>query len=83
MNPIQRLIQETTGAPAEDITQIEDIMRAEIFHSTLDWQTREQLIDAARKAFALLKGNPEVYEFRRIRALATIQEMRAASRSAQ
>ena len=30
-------------------------MREDIFHSTLDWQTHEQLEDAARQAFALLE----------------------------
>ena len=36
------------------LDHIEDIMRHTIFHSTLDWQTREQLSAAAREAVALI-----------------------------
>jgi hypothetical protein len=39
----------------EEISEIEDIMRHSIFHSTLDWQTREQLQTAAREAWEILK----------------------------
>ena len=49
------IIQEATNAPTTDLTQIENLMRDEIFHSTLDWQTREQLVDAARLALGRLK----------------------------
>jgi hypothetical protein len=34
--------------------EIEDVMRHTIFHSTLDWQTREELHEAAREAAKLL-----------------------------
>ena len=61
-NWLHRLIQEATNAPVNDFKQIENIMRDEIFHSTLDWQTREQLSDGARRAFLLLRGNRELYE---------------------
>ncbi len=33
---------------------IEDTMRHVVFHGTLDWQTREQLHEGARQAFAVL-----------------------------
>ena len=49
LNPLHRLIREATDAAADDMARIENIMREEIFHSTLDWQTREQLADAARE----------------------------------
>lgn len=51
MTHYQQLISEATGV--KDlvlIEQIEDVMRHEIFHSTLDWQTREQLIQGAIEA---------------------------------
>ena len=76
-NPVHRLIQDATNAAATDLAQIENIMRDEIFHSTLDWQTREQLVAAARQAFALLNENRELYDFSRISALAMFQKMRA------
>jgi hypothetical protein len=34
--------------------EIEDVMRHTIFHSTLDWQTREELHDGAREAAKIL-----------------------------
>ena len=30
-----------TNCNPEDVAEIEDIMRNDIFHSTLDWQTRQ------------------------------------------
>lgn len=42
-NHCQRLTQETTVVPVSDLARIEDIIRNEISHSTLDWQAREQL----------------------------------------
>jgi hypothetical protein len=42
------IIKRVTGCADSEATQIEDVMRNVIFHSTLDWQTREELEDAAR-----------------------------------
>ena len=78
-NPIHRLIQDATHAPARDLAQIENIMRDDIFHSTLDWQTRDQLSAAARQAFAFLNENHELYDLSRVSALAMFQKMRAES----
>ena len=50
----QDLIIKTTGANKQDAGHIEDIMRNDIFHSTLDWQTRPQLVSAAKEAAELL-----------------------------
>jgi hypothetical protein len=81
--PLHRLIEESTDAPAKDFSQIENIMREEIFHSTLDWQSREQLADAARQAFARLNADREMYDrdhacriamFQRLRAEADLRE---------
>lgn len=79
LNPLRRLIQRATGAAAADLALIENIMRDDIFHSTLDWQTREQLTSAARQAFALLQANRALYESARTTALAAFRQMPAAS----
>jgi hypothetical protein len=55
MSMYRDLIREATGETSEHkLAEIEDVMRHDIFHSTLDWQTRKQLIDAAREANAVL-----------------------------
>jgi hypothetical protein len=79
LNPLRQIIQRTTGAPARDLSLIENIMRDDIFHSTLDWQTREQLVNAARHAFTRLNDNLDLYEFGRARAMAVFRQLRAAS----
>jgi hypothetical protein len=51
----QALIKEATGVAVVDhIERIEDTMRNVIFHSTLSWQTREQLVQAAREALQII-----------------------------
>ena len=51
----QVLIQEATGVTELDhIERIEDTMRNVIFHSTLDWQSREQLEQGAREALQII-----------------------------
>jgi hypothetical protein len=51
----QALIQDATGVTdLEHIERIEDTMRHVIFHSTLDWQTREQLMRGAREALQII-----------------------------
>ncbi len=45
----RKLIAEATGCEATEAAEIEEIMRDTIFHSTLDWQTRDQLIQGARQ----------------------------------
>jgi len=77
--PLHQLIQAATGATARDIAHIENIMRDEIFYSTLDWQTREQLNDAAREAYALLNENREQYEMSRADSMAMFRQTQAAS----
>lgn len=80
-NPLHRLIEEATDAPARDLAQIENIMREEIFHSTLDWQSAEQLSDAARQAFARLNADRELYEFSHASGVAQFQKMRVGGKS--
>ena len=49
------VIHEATGrTDLNELSAIEDCMRHEIFHSTLDWQTRDVLIAGARLAEQVL-----------------------------
>ena len=57
MSAYSDLIIEATGASGDDVTIIENIMREEIFHSTLDWQTARQFATAARKAHAMFRAD--------------------------
>ena len=43
----------------QDLEAIEDCMRQDIFHSTLDWQTREQLQAAAVEAWMIIRAERE------------------------
>jgi hypothetical protein len=53
----KELISEATGVTDSDkLEEIEEIMRHEIFHSTLDWQTKEEFDKAAKEAHELLKA---------------------------
>lgn len=48
-------ISEATGlTDAKSLGAVEEIMRQDIFHSTLDWQTKAQLKAAAREGHAML-----------------------------
>jgi hypothetical protein len=54
----QRLITELTGITDEhNLWLIEDCMREDIFHSTLDWQTREEFEEGVNKAVAMLSDD--------------------------
>lgn len=41
------LIMEAARCTAEESIEIEEVMRQSIFHSTLDWQTREEFMEGA------------------------------------
>ena len=61
MNHYQRSISEATGrTKLREIELIEDCMRHEIFHSTLDWQTKRQFNSGARKAARVLASLGEI-----------------------
>jgi hypothetical protein len=51
-----KLIMEATGCNEIVAGKLENIMRDVIFHSTLDWQTREELQEGARAAYQVLEG---------------------------
>lgn len=42
------------GRSDADYAEIETIMRQDIFHSTLDWQTEQQLMEAAVEGAKML-----------------------------
>jgi len=51
----QEIIATATGENSiARIAKIEDLMRHVVFHSTLDWQTREQLEQGAREAVEVI-----------------------------
>lgn len=57
-------IHEATGrTEPRDLAIIEDCMRQDIFHSTLDWQTRAQLHDAAKEATLIMMALGELEPF--------------------
>ena len=50
------LIIASTGCTSEEVVEIEDIMRHDVVHSTLDWLSKSQFKKAAKEAY-------EVYQF--------------------
>ena len=55
MSLYKQIVIEATAASGKDAEYIEDIMRNDIFHSTLDWLSRAQLVRGARAAMKMLK----------------------------
>lgn len=55
MNYYQKSIIKILECSPEDAKQVEDLMRHEIFHSTLDWVSAKQFKRGAKQAFAVLK----------------------------
>ena len=55
MSRYREIIRRATGGTEAQAVKIEDVMRNVIFHSTLDWQTREELEDAARLAVEVIR----------------------------
>lgn len=55
------LIAEATGAEDELLPILEKIMREEVFHSTLDWQSPAQFRSGARKALKIFNRDPDFY----------------------
>ncbi len=55
MTGYEKTIIQATGCTKKEVAEVEDIMRNDIFHSTLDWQSLELFRCGAREAFALLR----------------------------
>ena len=49
-------IHEITKCDYQDLEEVEDIMRNDVVHSTLDWLTEEQFEVAALTAYDILKS---------------------------
>lgn len=60
-SPYNDLIVAATGASPHEITTVEVIMREDVFHSTLDWQTAEEFAEGARQAYALFLSDRHYY----------------------
>ncbi len=61
-SPYASLIAAATGAPESRLALLENLMRDEIFHSTLDWQSSEELAEGARRAHDLYRSAPSYYD---------------------
>lgn len=59
MSKYRDIIKSATGCCDADVQPIEEFMRRTIFHSTLDWQTKDELIEAARLAQSVLQLEQE------------------------
>lgn len=56
MSLYHEIITEATGVTDPNrLEEIEDCMRHTIYHSTLDWQTREQLHQGAKEALEIVE----------------------------
>jgi hypothetical protein len=61
-SPYAPLIAAATGAPEIRLALLENLMRDEIFHSTLDWQSAEELAAGARSAHDLYRSAPAYFD---------------------
>ncbi len=62
LSPYAELIHEATKAPLDVLDILEEIMRNEIFRSTLDWQTKKQFHAGAKKAYKIYLSNIPFYQ---------------------
>ena len=56
------MIQVATGAPEKLLPTLERIMRRDVFHSTLDWQSAAEFDRGARQAHALYRRDAAFYD---------------------
>ena len=62
LSDYQQMVVEDTRCELEDAYKIVQIMRDEVFHSTLDWQSRAEFRRGARKAFKLYQEDRAYYD---------------------
>ncbi len=62
LSPYSHLIADATGAPEHLLPLLENLMRDEVFHSTLDWQSAAKLADGARQAYDLYRRAHVYYD---------------------
>lgn len=77
------LIIEEIGCNGADAMMIEEIMREDIFHSPLDWQTRRQLREAAQQAAQILAENRPHFEAYFAKTRQVFEEMQRAAQQLQ
>jgi hypothetical protein len=58
----QAMIQADTGAPERLLPTLERIMRRDVFHGTLDWQSSAEFTRGARQALALYRRDAAFYD---------------------
>jgi len=57
----QEMVEAATGAPEKLLPTLERIMRRDVFHSTLDWQSAAEFDRGARQALALYRRDAAFY----------------------
>jgi hypothetical protein len=62
LNFLHEMICKATGVSPKLAPTIERLMREDIFHSTLDWQTAEELENGAREAYELYRLAKPYYD---------------------
>jgi hypothetical protein len=79
MSSYQETIIKDTDCQPADAPMIEHIMREDIFHGTLDWQTGTELRRAAHEAAKILAADRSLYEEYFAKTRAVFEEMRQAA----
>jgi uncharacterized protein with von Willebrand factor type A (vWA) domain len=62
LSDYQQQAMEYSGCAIEEAYKVERIMRDDIFHSTLDWQSEAELRRGARKAYKMYQENRADYD---------------------
>jgi hypothetical protein len=76
-SPYADLIAKATGAADDLLPILEKIMREDVFHSTLDWQSASQFRSGARKALAIYEEYPDFFQAEMSHQLARFQMLMA------
>jgi len=71
------LIARATGVTSDLLPILEEIMRTEVFHSTLDWQSAAEFREGARKAHRIYLADAAFYDADRRLRLASFRLMAA------
>jgi hypothetical protein len=79
-SPYAPLIAAATGAPETRLAILENLMREDIFHSTLDWQTAEELAEGARKAHEIYQSAPGYFDGLQLLHLAEFRQTQLEAR---
>lgn len=77
------MIQQATGVADELLPVLERIMREDVFHSTLDWQTRSEFNRGAKKALALYQADADFHDAESAMRRASFALMKAETSVAQ